>query len=44
MVHPYNLYPMRAGDSLTFDAGVPHGPETGLGAIRLLPSMNYGKD
>ncbi|HIE4272053.1 TPA: helix-turn-helix domain-containing protein [Pseudomonas aeruginosa] len=43
--HGNQLYTMQAGDSLTFDAEVPHGPEQLLQVpIRLLSIMNYGKD
>ena len=43
--HGNQLYPMKAGDSLTFDGEVPHGPEKLVKVpIRLLSIMNYGKD
>lgn len=43
--HGNGLYPMQAGDSLTFDAEVPHGPEQLVQVpIRLLSIMNYGKE
>lgn len=43
--HGNQLYPMKAGDSLTFDGEVPHGPEKLVQVpIRLLSIMNYGKD
>ncbi|SHL67056.1 helix-turn-helix domain-containing protein [Phytopseudomonas punonensis] len=43
--HGNGLYPMQAGDSLTFDAEVPHGPEQLIQVpIRLLSIMNYGKE
>ncbi|WP_287030965.1 helix-turn-helix domain-containing protein [Pseudomonas sp. UBA6310] len=43
--HGNQLYAMQAGDSLTFDAEVPHGPEQLVQVpIRLLSIMNYGKD
>ena len=43
--HGNQLYTMQAGDSLTFDAEVPHGPEQLVQVpIRLLSIMNYGKD
>jgi hypothetical protein len=36
---------MQAGDSLTFDGEVPHGPEKLVKVpIRLLSIMNYGAD
>ena len=41
--HGNQLYPMQAGDSLTFDGDIPHGPEKLLQVpIRLLSVMNYG--
>ncbi|MGJ7547012.1 cupin domain-containing protein [Pseudomonas alloputida] len=41
--HGDQLYPMEAGDSLTFDADIPHGPEElAQVPIRLLSVMNYG--
>lgn len=41
--HGNGLYAMQAGDSLTFDAEVPHGPEQLVQVpIRLLSIMNYG--
>ncbi len=43
--HGNKLYPMQAGDSLTFDGEVPHGPEKLVQVpIRLLSIMNYGTD
>ncbi len=43
--HGNQLYAMQAGDSLTFDAEVPHGPEQLVQVpIRLLSIMNYGRD
>jgi transcriptional regulator with XRE-family HTH domain len=43
--HGNQLYPMQAGDSLTFDGEVPHGPEKLVKVpIRLLSIMNYGAD
>lgn len=40
--HGNQLYPMGPGDSLTFDAEVPHGPETLIEVpLRLLSIMNY---
>lgn len=43
--HGNGLYAMQAGDSLTFDAEVPHGPEQLVQVpIRLLSIMNYGKE
>jgi transcriptional regulator with XRE-family HTH domain len=42
--HGNQLYPMQAGDSLTFDAEVPHGPDQLVEVpIRLLSIMNYDK-
>lgn len=41
--HGNQLYRMEAGDSLTFDGEVPHGPEQLVQVpIRLLSIMNYG--
>lgn len=43
--HGNQLYPMQAGDSLTFDGEVPHGPEKLVKVpIKLLSIMNYGTD
>ncbi len=43
--HGNQLYPMQAGDSLTFDGEVPHGPEKLVRVpIKLLSIMNYGAD
>ena len=43
--HGNQLYPMQAGDSLTFDGEVPHGPEKLVQVpIRLLSIMNYDKE
>ncbi|KAF1052989.1 MAG: HTH-type transcriptional regulator PuuR [Stenotrophomonas maltophilia] len=43
--HGNQLYPMQAGDSLTFDGETPHGPEKLVQVpIRLLSIMNYGND
>lgn len=43
--HGNLLYPMQAGDSLTFDGEVPHGPEQLIKVpIKLLSVMNYGKE
>ncbi|WP_459205892.1 helix-turn-helix domain-containing protein [Pseudomonas sp. MLB6B] len=41
--HGNQLYPMQAGDSLTFDGDTPHGPEKLVQVpIRMLSIMNYG--
>ncbi|SEI21844.1 transcriptional regulator, XRE family with cupin sensor [Pseudomonas asplenii] len=41
--HGNQLYAMKAGDSLTFDGEIPHGPEKLVQVpIRLLSIMNYG--
>ncbi|URM26338.1 helix-turn-helix domain-containing protein [Pseudomonas frederiksbergensis] len=41
--HGNQLYHMEAGDSLTFDGDIPHGPEELVRVpIRLLSIMNYG--
>lgn len=43
--HGNHLYEMEAGDSLTFDAEVPHGPEKLVEApIKLLSIINYSDD
>lgn len=43
--HGNQLYHMQAGDSLTFDGDVPHGPEKLVQVpIRLLSVMNYGNE
>ena len=43
--HGNQLYQMQAGDSLTFDGDVPHGPEKLVQVpIRLLSVMNYGNE
>lgn len=43
--HGNQLYPTQAGDSLTFDGEVPHGPEKLVQVpIRLLSIMNYDKE
>ncbi len=43
--HGNQLYRMEAGDSLTFEGEVPHGPEQLVQVpIRLLSIMNYGAD
>ncbi|GAA5315479.1 MAG: helix-turn-helix domain-containing protein [Candidatus Pelagadaptatus aseana] len=43
--HGNHLYEMEAGDSLTFDAEVPHGPETLVEApIKLLSIIHYSDD
>lgn len=43
--HGNQLYRMEAGDSLTFEGEVPHGPEQLVQVpIRLLSIMNYGND
>lgn len=43
--HGNRLYPMSAGDSLSFDGGVPHGPEKLLQVpIRLLSIIHYDDD
>ncbi|MFW0755099.1 helix-turn-helix domain-containing protein [Pseudomonas sp. H11T01] len=43
--HGNQLYHMKAGDSLTFDGEVPHGPEQLVKVpINLLSIMNYGDD
>ncbi|NIF22419.1 helix-turn-helix domain-containing protein [Candidatus Pantoea multigeneris] len=40
--HGERLYPMSPGDSLSFDAGVPHGPEKLISVpIRLLSVIHY---
>lgn len=42
--HGDRLYPMQAGDSLTFEGEVPHGPEQLVKVpIKLLSIMNYGE-
>lgn len=41
--HGNQLYPMQAGDSLTFDGDTPHGPEKLVQVpIKMLSIMNYG--
>jgi DNA-binding XRE family transcriptional regulator/quercetin dioxygenase-like cupin family protein len=43
--HGNQLYRMEAGDSLTFEGEIPHGPEQLVQVpIRLLSIMNYGSD
>lgn len=43
--HGNQLYHMKAGDSLTFDGEVPHGPEQLVKVpINLLSIMNYGDE
>jgi quercetin dioxygenase-like cupin family protein/DNA-binding Xre family transcriptional regulator len=43
--HGNQLYRMEAGDSLTFESEIPHGPEQLVQVpIRLLSIMNYGND
>lgn len=43
--HGNHLYEMEAGDSLTFDAEVPHGPERLVEVpIKLLSMINYSDD
>tara|TARA_R110002167_G_scaffold9121_10_gene41588 strand:- start:1837 stop:2433 length:597 start_codon:yes stop_codon:yes gene_type:complete len=43
--HGNQLYEMEAGDSLTFDAEVPHGPEKLIEVpIKLLSVINYGDE
>ncbi|MDO6459632.1 XRE family transcriptional regulator [Granulosicoccaceae sp. 1_MG-2023] len=43
--HGNHIYRMEAGDSLTFEAEIPHGPERLLeGPIRLLSVMVYGDE
>ena len=43
--HGNQLYRMEAGDSLTFEGEIPHGPEQLVKVpIRLLSIMNYGND
>ena len=43
--HGDQLYPMEAGDSLTFEADIPHGPEAlSQVPIRLLSVMNYSSN
>ncbi|MBN2976994.1 helix-turn-helix domain-containing protein [Pseudomonas lactucae] len=43
--HGNQLYRMEAGDSLTFEGEIPHGPEQLVQVpIRLLSIMNYGGD
>jgi transcriptional regulator with XRE-family HTH domain len=43
--HGNHLYEMEAGDSLTFDAEVPHGPESLVEIpIKLLSIINYTDD
>lgn len=43
--HGNHLYEMEAGDSLTFDAEVPHGPERLVEVpIKLLSLINYSDD
>ena len=43
--HGNQLYRMEAGDSLTFEGEIPHGPEELVRVpIRLLSIMNYGND
>ncbi|PQP04316.1 helix-turn-helix domain-containing protein [Pseudomonas sp. ATCC 43928] len=43
--HGNQLYRMEAGDSLTFEGEIPHGPEQLVQVpIRMLSIMNYGND
>jgi len=43
--HGTRLYPMQPGDSLSFDGGVPHGPEKLLVVpIRLLSVIHYDEN
>ncbi|ANJ55659.1 XRE family transcriptional regulator [Pseudomonas silesiensis] len=43
--HGNQLYRMEAGDSLTFEGEIPHGPEELVQVpIRMLSIMNYGSD
>lgn len=43
--HGNNIYQMEAGDSLTFDAEIPHGPEKLMEVpIQLLSIINYGEN
>jgi len=43
--HGNQLYRMEAGDSLTFEGEIPHGPEEMVQVpIRMLSIMNYGSD
>ncbi|VVO62512.1 HTH-type transcriptional regulator PuuR [Pseudomonas fluorescens] len=43
--HGNQLYRMEAGDSLTFEGEIPHGPEELVQVpIRMLSIMNYGTD
>jgi len=43
--HGNQLYRMEAGDSLTFEGEIPHGPEALVQVpIRMLSIMNYGND
>ncbi len=43
--HGNQLYRMEAGDSLTFEGEIPHGPEALVQVpIRMLSIMNYGSD
>lgn len=43
--HGNSLYEMEAGDALTFDAEIPHGPETLVKVpIQLLSIINYGDE
>ncbi|QAY85751.1 Cupin domain-containing protein [Pseudomonas arsenicoxydans] len=43
--HGNQLYRMEAGDSLTFEGEIPHGPEELVQVpIRMLSIMNYGND
>jgi hypothetical protein len=40
--HGNHIYEMAAGDSLTFDGEIPHGPETLVEVpIKLLSMINY---
>ena len=42
--HGNHLFPMEAGDSLTFDGEIPHGPEQLVEVpIKLLSIINYGE-
>ncbi len=43
--HGNHVYDMQAGDSLTFDGEIPHGPETLMEApIQLLSVIHYSED
>lgn len=43
--HGNSLYVMEAGDTLTFDGEIPHGPETLVEVpIKMISIINYGKN